>query len=351
MAELTKTIGTNSRDYATIQAWANDLDDGTNAANDATAYQAGDTAKGVIYDDSDFDEDVNISLGGTIGLIGITLTVLEADRHTGLPNTGARVLMTGNQSFDALSSAVPTIIEWLEIDWNGNGFNGSFGIELNGSATTIHELRNCILHGALDTSNMEVIHISDSARVYNNIIYNCGSTSAITRDAVGIKELSTSTDVFEIYNNSIENIYNTNGDGKCYGIWWNDDNAAKKIRNNICYNIQGTTTGEILDYKMPSTQNNTVITNNADQDSSLPNANGNVRGIADPFTNTATGNFLLANVGECEDAGVDLGTTPTGVEIDILGRDRDDEGDTWDIGAHELVVVGGRVPHTQGHIF
>ena len=40
---------------------------------------------------------------------------------------------------------------------------------------------------------------------------------------------------------------------------------------------------------------------------------------------------------DCVDAGVDLGTT-NGVEIDINGRNRDSQGDTWDIGAHEFVA-------------
>ena len=38
----------------------------------------------------------------------------------------------------------------------------------------------------------------------------------------------------------------------------------------------------------------------------------------------------------CVDAGTDLGTTG-GTQTDINGRDRDSEGDTWDIGAHEFV--------------
>ena len=37
----------------------------------------------------------------------------------------------------------------------------------------------------------------------------------------------------------------------------------------------------------------------------------------------------------CAEAGVDLGTTNE-VNIDINGRDRDAEGDTWDIGAHQV---------------
>ena len=38
-------------------------------------------------------------------------------------------------------------------------------------------------------------------------------------------------------------------------------------------------------------------------------------------------------------AGVDLVTTPTYVNIDIDGRDRDAAGDTWDIGADEFVAA------------
>ena len=39
----------------------------------------------------------------------------------------------------------------------------------------------------------------------------------------------------------------------------------------------------------------------------------------------------------CVDAGTDLGTTG-GTQTDINGRDRDSNGDTWDIGAHEFVA-------------
>jgi len=48
------------------------------------------------------------------------------------------------------------------------------------------------------------------------------------------------------------------------------------------------------------------------------------------------------------DAGTDLGTTPSGVEIDINGRDRDSQGDTWDQGAHEF--VGDTPPPTGGPV-
>ena len=49
-------------------------------------------------------------------------------------------------------------------------------------------------------------------------------------------------------------------------------------------------------------------------------------------------------------AGVDLGTSPTGVNIDIDGRDRDAEGDTWDIGADQTAVSVVNVTPTNAGI-
>ena len=62
---------------------------------------------------------------------------------------------------------------------------------------------------------------------------------------------------------------------------------------------------------------------------------------ADQFVSTTGGSedLHLKAGSDAIDAGTDLGTSPTGVNIDIDGRDRDAEGDTWDIGAHEYVVV------------
>jgi hypothetical protein len=47
MATVTKTIGTSSRDYSTINAWEADL-------NSGTIYSNGDTAVGEMYADSTF---------------------------------------------------------------------------------------------------------------------------------------------------------------------------------------------------------------------------------------------------------------------------------------------------------
>ena len=62
---------------------------------------------------------------------------------------------------------------------------------------------------------------------------------------------------------------------------------------------------------------------------------------ADQFVSTTGGSedLHLKDGADAINAGTDLGTTPSGVEIDIDGRDRDAEGDVWDMGAAELVVV------------
>lgn len=69
--------------------------------------------------------------------------------------------------------------------------------------------------------------------------------------------------------------------------------------------------------------------------------------------NLVAGDTFVTTTGGSEDlhqksgaltinAGTDLGTSPSGVEIDIDNRNRDTNNDTWDIGADEL--VGGAAP-------
>ena len=45
--------------------------------------------------------------------------------------------------------------------------------------------------------------------------------------------------------------------------------------------------------------------------------------------------YHLKITASAANAGTDLGTSPTGVNLDIDGRDRDALNDTWDIGADE----------------
>ena len=53
-------------------------------------------------------------------------------------------------------------------------------------------------------------------------------------------------------------------------------------------------------------------------------------------TGVGTEDLHIDEDSDCIDAGTDVGTT-NGVEIDINGRNRDSNADTWDIGAHQFV--------------
>jgi hypothetical protein len=60
------------------------------------------------------------------------------------------------------------------------------------------------------------------------------------------------------------------------------------------------------------------------------------------FISTAAGSedLRLKSGADAINAGTDVGTTPTGVELDILGLDRNAAYLTWDIGAHEYIGTG-----------
>ena len=58
--------------------------------------------------------------------------------------------------------------------------------------------------------------------------------------------------------------------------------------------------------------------------------------IFDVSDNTVSDpNLHLKSISNCIDAGVDLGASPTNVAVDIDGRNRHTEEDTWDLGADE----------------
>ena len=62
------------------------------------------------------------------------------------------------------------------------------------------------------------------------------------------------------------------------------------------------------------------------------------KAAADQFVSVSGSIDLHLKTGsDAIDAGTDLGTSPENMELDTDGRDRDAEGDTWDIGADEFV--------------
>jgi hypothetical protein len=332
-ATVTKTIGTTARDYSTITLWDADLDD-------TTIYQSGDDAVGECYNDSTFT-DGRVQCDNH-DLLSATLTVPEAERHDGTAGTGVK-LDTASTTAEAFGLE-PTMsmdwnFEWLEITKSTNISKITNGVIDIDTDTVVYDvnIRNCIIHSftALsDDTGAPAIKVFDgSAVVTNCIIYgienqrgsNAGAATAIEYNAGR-------TNAIKVLNCTVHDMVNTNS-GASSGLNIGDE-AAVEIRNCIVTDCDGCYANyspslATMDYNISS--------------DSTASGTGSITSVttSDQYVSTVVGSedLHLKAGSDAIGAGVDLGTTPAGVEIDIDGRDRDAEGDTWSIGADQFVEI------------
>lgn len=337
MAVITKEIGSDARDYATFTLHEDALG--------GAAGGAGNDAVGEAYNDSAFDESVTYN-DGTPDSVKITVPVGE--RHDGTEGTGARIVATAGGRQIRLD--IPIIIEWLEFDHNGN-ISQALGT-IRGVSSTGQIIANTILHGGTrsDGNDVRAIHFESMAAdtpaksVLNNIIYDYTHTGNNANDVRGIDDAIANTNRHvNILNNTIHDVQKTAGTGDAFGIGFTDG-ANRDIRNNIVTDTAGGTSGTTEDYEISSPANATAGYNlSSDATASDDGVTGNElinKASASQFvSNSAPYDLHIKTGADAIDAGVDLVTTPSGVEIDINGRDRDAEGDVWDMGAHELVAA------------
>lgn len=342
-ATITKSIGTASRDFSTMTLWEANLDD------DPT-YDAGDIAVGECYADSDFTEGLLINGGGTIGLSSIKLTVPSAERHDGTSGTGVvdKPAVIADIEIDG---TVTTVIEWLEVDGGGleHAANTAEGLVYLGDATQNHGFANLIVHDVSGNDAEVLICITQGSQAGANILdciaYDVLVTTVTAgQDAIGIIATSVGGRNWNISNNTVHKITRNTGDGKGVGIQFPDD-AGSEVQNNISTDASGTSSGTIASYNPSSVSNATVSHNLASDDSDTGTGSiGANDGVltANLFVSTVDGSedLHLKSGANAIDVGTDLVTTPTGVNIDIDGRDRDAQGDTWDMGADEFVSGG-----------
>lgn len=340
MPTVTKSIGSSGRDYATITLWEADLDDGG-------IYSAGDDAVGEMYNDSVFDESVLINGGGTVGLASITVTVAEGERHDGTAGTGARIVCSSN-AFGVLrtNGAINSEVSWLEITTSAATFCGRC-LQLNGIVGGVTQTgHHNIMHGAFNTSGSAVYVLEGGSNnlyrnIFDNIIYNGKYTGIGT--TYGVFGIRFGAGSFDAYcdNNTIHDlgIEAAGSTADVIGISNNND-TQESIRNNIITDMTTVGSGTIYAIQTPCTNN--TVSNNATDEGSIAGASG-VTGlvVADQYVSTVSGSedLHLKAGSDCIDAGIDLGTTPSGVELDIDGYDRDSDGVTWDIGADEYVSL------------
>ena len=325
---LTKTIGTSSRDYSTIAAWEADL-------SDASIYSNNDDAVGVCYNDSAFNETVTINGGNSIGgssgqdLNSRKLTVHADSKHDGTAGSGARNVYTGSTNPVLKISIDNTTVEWLEYDCSGAGAASRQIIQVANAVITGIYINNMIVHGVGNTTGntMAIVvnnggNASNTRYLANNIIYDISDASTANFGLFCTNGSGKS----EVYNNTIHGTGTNTGD---FGLYILNGNIVAK--NNISMASGGK---DIEESGSPTEEYN--MTSDATASGTGAQAS---KTTADQFVSVTGGSedLHIKSGSDAIDNGVDLGTTGNS-NIDINGRDRDAQGDTWDIGAHELVA-------------
>jgi hypothetical protein len=325
---VTKSIGTSSRDYSTMTAWEADLDN-------TLVYVSGDDAVGECYNDSTFDESVTIDGGGTVGLNSGTITVAAGERHDGTAGTGARLIATTTRSF--ILSSLGGSLKWLELDGNSTYIVGVYCV--GGSSN--YTVSNLIVHSVKRATGIG--GFQRPGNIHNNIVYDIYESLVNPGADFGCGGISftLSSGVIGgfVYNNTVYNIVKDNGDGTSVGIQVAGGDRDAPCRNNIAVDVGGTSSGTVQCFNLSTTG---TISNNLSSDTSATGTGSITNAVtADQFVSIVSGSedLHLKAGADAIGAGVDLGTTPDGVQYDIDGFDRDAANRVWDIGADQAAAT------------
>jgi len=312
--------GDITRDYSTITLWE--------AALGGAAGGAGNDAVGEMYNDSVFDESgININEIAA-NVASIELTVAPGERHDGTEGTGARIVRTGGgQVFSQL--VVNTHVKWLEIDINGNTGSAAGICEISGLSNTSHlnSFQNMIVHGVNDTANISRIFAGSQDRA--SLFMNCIVYDIYGYDDTGnpVSAFSATDDKAYFLNCTAHDIsrgkLGVNKPVRGFSI-----GSLSKVKNCIATDVAGE------EPKSFSTSGTDIHHNLSSDATASGTGSLTSKTAADQFVSTVSGSedLHLKAGADAIGAGADLGTTPTGVNIDIDGTTRNG---TWDIGADE----------------
>lgn len=330
MAEIISQVGTGGgRDYSTYTAWEADWDNGT-------IYSAGDDAIGEGFDDSAFDENFSGNGGSTIGLNSARLTVAAGQRHDGTEGTGVRIVRTA-AGIPILMDAVGVAdkrVEWIEVDANDTA-GIDFGIISRAGSGPISRV---LVHGITNNGAGGSVGIQvdiGNHDIVDSIVYDLENTrnNGIAR---GIN--SAGSAVSRILNCTVDNLAADSGAGAAVrGIFINDA-ASNEVRNCIATTLSAAGGGSTACFA-PASPATTVMDHNMSSDTTASGTGSLTnQSASNEFTNLTAGSedYHLKTGANAIAAGVDLGTTPLGVEFDIDNGDRDLHDVTWDMGADQF---------------
>lgn len=342
MTEHVKTLGASGADYSTLAAWENDLDDGTNAAVNTSAYLNGETAVLEIMDEAITPgATVTINGGTTVVLAGIIVRAVSGGEAQGYAGTGSRLVKSTSNIFFTVTRNV----DFADIEFDANSKNVTRALNCNGSSGQTVNIRRCMHHdhsGA--TSGDGSLCGTGGSRNHQwvrNIVYDITQTATGGQHAYGF---SASNTVQVLIGNVADKI--TGQNGEAHGFTGFNDGSGRTYANN--YGGATSTSGTAASFANDmSAYSSATVQSNASQDTSATGT-GAVTSVTASTefvstVNTTEDYHLDSGSTNLIDAGYDT-TTTGGAHIDVDLRDVDSNGDTWDIGAHEYVAAGGTTP-------
>ena len=340
------------RFYSTPATWDTGL-------NDDDLYSDGDIAKGECYDDSDFDIGASITIdgGGSLSdgsLDTVILSAAAGERHDGtakeVGGSGVRFLFSGAYAF-YINEARDAWVEWIDFDANDQEIRNVGVIYLQGGSWyTQHENGAvwCIVHNNIGQNSvggndhtMGIRGLGAGKFICNCIVYNMSNRG--TEDSYGI--YTNDQDRTIVTNCTVYNIHGfdtTPALSDAIGVQ-TSATANAQYRNNISARVYGSANNLCFANSAGGDNNNLSTDDTADGTNCVADVDYN-----DLFVSTSPGaeDLHLKNGSPALRAGEDLGTQRTIggatippiaglMNVDLDGRDRDAEGDDWDIGVDQ----------------
>lgn len=318
------TVGTSGRAYST---WTSAI----------AAVSVADILDS--YDDSAFNEAVTDTKG-------LTIRAASGERHDGTAGTGVRNIRNADVTAFTLNTTAAATLEGIEVSFAGVAVgSGTAAVRFAAANTSI--VRQMIMHDHIGvvggTTNRGVVAMPSIAAnlnhsLNNSVIYKVGrNASTASMEAVRIEGNDIGTRVKTLANVTLDDAFSTIGAGAT-GILI-VANTQMTLKNTVVTGVTAVATPTCLDVGAGVVRNN-----NASEDATATGT-GSLASItrASQYVSTVDGSqdYHLKAGADCIGAGADLGTTPSGVELDIDGYDRDAAAVTWDIGADQYVAVGG----------
>ena len=354
-----------------------------------------------LYDDDGDLTGDQTALGGGLTLDAdnnLTLTAPSAERHDGIEG-GATIHYTtsADNSYILFMSSDYVTVEWLHIILtintgsrgmasirsttnnrsnfyiynnliqmiDGGGDNGTGILQTSSSnGTGGMEVYNniiwdwvCDTGATIDCTCLSFNNDFGQNRVYNNTCFNSDDAWEITNASSMVVSNNLSVDCGNsCYFGSVSSSSTNNAcnDDQCvYGATFStgtitSTSANKLIDSGATFQTDGVEddsavwdTTDSCETYVTNVDSETQLTLNDDCFTGTENYSVYKNFFVDPtFENEASDDFHLASTDtKLIDRGADLGTE---ANVDIDGRDRDSEGDTWDIGADEFVAAATR---------